>query len=74
MNICTTLEFCKVYFQPNHNSANMSLKIEFWKKREKKMKCDKKLKKSFSLNEHNIQWMWKKYDVIPITLVFRVAN
>ena len=38
------------------------------------MKCDKKLKKYYFLNELNIQWIWCKYDVIPINLVFRVAN
>ena len=38
------------------------------------MKGDKKLKKSNFLNEPNIQRMWCKYDVIPINLVFRVAN
>ena len=38
------------------------------------MKCDKKLKKSYFLNKHNIHGMWCKYDVIPINLVFGVAN
>ena len=38
------------------------------------MKCDKKQKKSFFLNEHNIRRIWCENDVIPINLIFRVAN
>ena len=36
MNICTTLEFCTVYFQPKHHSVNMSLKLNFEKIEKKK--------------------------------------
>ena len=38
------------------------------------MKCDKKLRKSYFLNKPNIRRIWCEYDVIPINLVFRVAN
>ena len=38
------------------------------------MKCDKNLKKYYFPNEFNIRYIWCKYDVNPINLVFQVAN
>ena len=67
----------KSVFSKQASISQQVVEIKFWKNKKKwnkKMKCDKKLKKSYFLNEHNIHGMWCEYDVIPINLVFRVAN